>query len=90
MAHKLLRRSVFSFVQGETRLGRDGAVGSWDYRDFRSYCSPAPSNTELYYTYISSFRCSALEQLIDLLEADGDSLSVDLLIFSSLESGMRR
>ena len=76
--------------QGETRLGRGGAVGTWDYRDFRSYRSPVPSTTELYYTYISSLRCFALEQLIDLLESNGDTLSIDLLIFSSFESDMRR
>jgi hypothetical protein len=49
-----------------------------------------PSTTELYYTYISSLRCFALEQLIDLLESNGDTLSIDLLIFSSFESDMRR
>ena len=49
-----------------------------------------PSTTELCYTYISSLRCRALEQLIDLLESDDDTLPIDLLIFSSFESDMRR
>ena len=79
-----------SLRQGEKRLARAGTVGHWNYFDFRSYCSPSPSTTELYYTYISSLRCRALQQLIDLLESNGNTLSIDLLIFSSFESDMRR